>query len=147
MSARWPNLYIYLVFQNQFLKCWPWMLKSMITTLGIKQNPHIQYRREQIASKSLRYQGPIFWYKIPLEIKAKQTVKSFGYCLKRHIIETYPISWIYLLLILDCDLASHIIQYSSLHLSYWSHGLKCPWCPKWHNFRLSKMCLPMYFLI
>ena len=56
-----------------------------------RKNPHIQYRRTQIASKTLRHQGPIFWYKIPSEIKAKQTVKSFGYCLKRNIVETYPI--------------------------------------------------------
>ena len=70
-----------------------------------RKNPHIQYRRTQIASKTLRHQGPIFWYKIPSEIKAKQTVKSFGYCLKRNIVETYPISWINLLLILDCDFA------------------------------------------
>ena len=57
-----------------------------------RKNPHIQYHRTQIASKTLRHQGPIFWYKIPSEIKAKQTVKSFGYCLKRNIVETYPIS-------------------------------------------------------
>ena len=56
-----------------------------------RKNPHIQYRRTQIASKTLRHQGPIFWYKIPSEIKAKQNVKSLGYCLKRNIVETYPI--------------------------------------------------------
>ena len=57
-----------------------------------RNNPHIQYRRTQIASKTLRHQGPIFWYNIPSEIKANQTVKSFGYCWKRNIVETYPIS-------------------------------------------------------
>ena len=70
-----------------------------------RKNPHIQYRRTQIASTTLRHQGPIFWYKIPSEIKAKQTVKSFGYCLKRNIVATYPISWINFLLMLDCDFA------------------------------------------
>ena len=51
----------------------------MITTLGIEKNPHIQYHRTQITPTTLRHQGPIFWYKIPSAIKAKQTIKSFGY--------------------------------------------------------------------
>ncbi len=54
-----------------------------------KNNPHIQFRRTNIASKSLRHQGPLFWYKIPLEIKSSKTVNSFGYHLKRNIIGTY----------------------------------------------------------
>ena len=59
------------------------VLEYLLVTINIS--------RTQIASKTLRHQGPIFWYKISSEIKAKQTVKSFGYCLKRNIVETHPI--------------------------------------------------------
>ena len=111
-----------------------------------RKNPHIQYRRTQIASKTLRHQGPIFWYKIPSEIKAKQTVKSFGYCLKRNIVETYPILWIILLLILDCDFAFFFDKIRKLfHLNYFSRGLKCLWCPSCKIFGSFKIF--MYFLI
>ena len=88
-----------------------------------RKNPHIQYRRTQIASKTLRHRGPIFLYKIPSEIKAKQTVKSFGYFLKRNIVETYPISWINLLLILDCHFAFYFIKFALFHLNYFSREL------------------------
>ena len=78
MSTRWQNLCIY--FNANIL---PNPISEMLTMnteihdhfTRNRKNPHIQYRRTQIASKTLRHQGPIFWYKIPSEIKAKQTVK------------------------------------------------------------------------
>ena len=99
-------------------------------TRNRKKSPH-SVSQNTYSSITLRHEGPIFWYKIPSEIKAKQTVKSFGYCLKRNIVETF---------LFIC-----LILIKLFHLDYFSRGLKCLGCPNCKMFGYFKMF--MYFLI
>ena len=54
-----------------------------------RENPHINSRRTNIASKSLRHKGPEIWYKIPNEIKAAKSLSSFAHKLKKFVIDNY----------------------------------------------------------
>lgn len=52
-------------------------------------NPHIQPRRTNIAGRCIRHNGPVVWYKIPIDIKEARTIKSFTYKLKKRYIHCY----------------------------------------------------------
>jgi len=54
-----------------------------------RENPHINTRRTNIASKSLRHKGPKIRYKIPNEIKAAKSLSSFAHKLKKFVIDNY----------------------------------------------------------
>ena len=46
-------------------------------------------RRTNVASKSLRHKGPVFWYKIPNEIKLSYTLNTFKHQLKKCLLSGY----------------------------------------------------------
>jgi len=48
-------------------------------------NLHIEQRRTNLASKSLRHMGPLVWYQIPIAIRESFTIKSFTCRYTRHV--------------------------------------------------------------
>ena len=63
------------------------ILKSTVHTHNTRNinNPHkahMNNRRTNVASKSLRHKGPVFWYKIPNKIKLSYTLNTFKHQLK-----------------------------------------------------------------
>ncbi len=54
-----------------------------------KNNPHIEPRKTNRASNSLRHTGPSVWYQIPSDIRQSFTLKIFTYKFKKHVLQGY----------------------------------------------------------
>ncbi len=51
-----------------------------------RHDPHIRYRRIEVASKQINHMGPFIWQKLPDLIKKSKTSKRFVKSYKNHLI-------------------------------------------------------------
>ena len=63
-------------------------LNARIHTHNTRQinNPHVKFRRTQLASNQKNHTAPLIWQSIPINLKSTKNIKLFAKLYKKHLL-------------------------------------------------------------